>query len=360
MADAPALSPLIQRLAVGRLAAPGVLDRRELQRTPERFVHRSSTAMVGRLFRRVESATSSTADLPLVGSERAAELHASSAHVDAEMPTAGVASDDRDTTAVRRAAGAAGSFAAPSTATSAATSHAATTFAATSHAAARLQRAHGEAHASDPIAHDSATVPRAIDVAGTPVVAGRAPSAGSGSPTLMRKAESTAGLPAAALTRAMNAESRVVGMPTAPAASSDARVTLPVIARAPIALQRQAAEPIVRLIGGRAQSAFSPLATAHTGSSLPATQITGASTALLLRKSETTASTAERPSAATSAPSASAPPQSTSDAKESERAMQCFGDPEIDRIADQVESRLARRLEVERERLGVRPWRPGN
>jgi len=41
-------------------------------------------------------------------------------------------------------------------------------------------------------------------------------------------------------------------------------------------------------------------------------------------------------------------------------AVKYAGDTEIDRISAQVEDRLARRLEIERERLGVRPWRQAN
>ena len=70
MAESPATESLMQRLAVGRLARAGVVDRESLQRTHDRFARSPRTSALDRLHRRIEPATPSSGSLPLVRIDR--------------------------------------------------------------------------------------------------------------------------------------------------------------------------------------------------------------------------------------------------------------------------------------------------
>jgi hypothetical protein len=323
------MKSLIQRLAIDRVASS------------QRFLQPPSTATLGRLFRRIEWAAPSTTDLPLTSAGESTDAGTSaSTPSGASNSTVSAASDGVSALPVARAADAASAFVA--------------------------DRAESGTCRMTPS-------PRAVNES-------RFASRASERPLLMRKVDGASVSVATAVT-ASGATSDGTSVAT-PDATSDATTldtrALPTGPRSPLAqpvigqttaqgikrqgalalVQRRIAEPLVSALGAPAANAFAPVPMARAGGASPAPPV--------LRKIEraTPTSVAETSTITSRAPTAIAralaTARSQSDEEMYSHAMQCAGDPEVDRIAEQVESRLARRLEIERERQGVRPWRQGS
>lgn len=70
MSETPAADSLVQRVAIGRLTGPGILDRRAMQRTYDRFAPSARLQALDRLYRRITPASATTESLPLVRVDR--------------------------------------------------------------------------------------------------------------------------------------------------------------------------------------------------------------------------------------------------------------------------------------------------
>lgn len=421
MSDAAEVDSLSQRLAVGRLSSPGLLDRRALQRAHDRWAPSARAHLLDRLQRRVTPATSGAESLPLVRMERSADVEpAPSAPVRVAAP--GDVAAGQSTSPAAATGGAASAGGNRITRSSPTISR---TPAIVARRIAEAPGLVGSASAMSRIfkrsEHSVASTAGRLLVANT----------GAASPVIQRVAESiVAG-------RAANAESANGNVPetSTAAASAPGRVTTTpaawVSARAtpavsPSLLMRKADAPAQSSVASaNADSISSPAGPSRPDNSPPTTAVgslpavirhatpaaadthpltratsrepAGGSSRLVWRKPdpETRAPAAPALPAIVAAPSMSpAPPRlvlrkavaaATSAGHPSQPpsiatapgsviartsdtpgAGSQYGetghghDWNIEWIAEQVGKRLARRLEIERERTGARQWRLAN
>ncbi|MEP6620363.1 MAG: hypothetical protein ABJE47_13650 [bacterium] len=352
MSDSSTMDSLTQRLVANRLSSPGVLDRGSLQRAHEKFTKPSSAHELPRLQRRATPASASTESLPLVRVDRMAEAGAPPIASAAILARSAVAAGDTGA-AVRSAPGVS-----------------------TSDAGSPVARhAPVIARASDlvvrrAIATDQAPVVSRAPASSDTITPGNVftPSGAAATGTIQRMAEShvTASTASSSapqisfaselpIVRRSALGASGVPVPSRSGTSSDIPRTSPLPLASPVHITGTAMPVLSRKADAPAQS-LAP--SVRLG--IPASPSVAAS-ALLLRKPEQVASPsvsrAQAPSITTTsrdvvARTAEAPQPATSDAPWS-----YTDDRNIDWIAEQVGNRLARRLEIERERMGVRQWR---
>lgn len=341
MTEATDITPLVQRIAIQRLAAPGILDQRKLQRVHEKFSAPARAPMLSRLFRCAQPAAPSAQGLPVVRIDRYAET-------DSPSLTHPVAASAQIMSAsnTKPDAGGADSF-----------------------ATAKLARqSPGVTHSHEPVARSSSG--NVGIVAGQtsirPLV--RAVEVGGG--LVQRVAESTVSARAVAVRQTppaalmafrqadpVRASDPIVPATKVPGASASA-APLTAFRQANFA---QASAPM--LLRSLATAASKP---SSTGMSSTAAKTATASFApLLFRKPDITAPAAQvSGKLPTITPAAPGVISRTAAAPASNPGQVFAAAPDvamdIDWIAQQVSSRLERRLDIERERLGVRPWRQSN
>jgi hypothetical protein len=412
MNDSSTISPLIQRLAIGRSVAPGCVSCDQLQRTHDRFSSPPGARVSGRLFRRMEFAEPSAVGLLLARADVSLEPgEMSVAKADVATRAASVESGSHRATHAQAALGSTGSFVGSRLSRQSAGvtqpgAFVARKVATTSGAMAsarivqRLVERGGDISRRDlsyvaPVDVSAATArsmseqTSRTDTSGSsaPRAADSITPAASNQHAVMRMAEQ-----AAMTSRMGDAGVRSAGssdvVSQAPASIlTDVRV--PVIAQRPLVttLQRRAEETIARSVESRPQS------TAAVGALIPASSWLNASASnasasnatigvnaistsvpLVLRKADAAvgppAAGKRSPTISASAPrviarevAATAQPVPDGNAYVENAcapAMQWASAPQIALIVEQVESRLARRFEIERERQGVRSWRREN
>ena len=390
MAEIPATNPLVQRLAVRRLVAPGVLDRRTLQRLQERFAHPSSTPLLGRLYRRMASAEPNAAGLPLARAYRSAEPDtASSLSSDSDSTSVSTAAHDRsnggsgaDLSLARQAAGvsSAGEFVAQRAVTARGLIDGDRTV---SRLIERSSKASPESSAISHGAIASGVVQRvandgaaAVSTGGRtlPRLIGRPGKASPESSSISHNAVA-GGVVQRVANDGAAAVSTVVGalrpMLVAGAGTSSVTQDTSATKHRPVVMRKAATTASATAVlqakestGRVAEHGSRNAAAAHAAPASPT--VAGISTPLLWRKPDAVAApqvagslpTITTAASAVIAREAAAPVQTpTPDQPMHAPASTSAVAMDIDWITEQVGSRLARRLEIERERLGVRPWR---
>lgn len=408
MSDVPSISPLIQRLAIGRLVTPGCISRHELQRAHERFSRPPGAPVPGRLLRRAEFSAPGAAGLLLARSDQSLEVNAiNPASADVATAGGGVISESHQRRAAlarkehsstaENAAGAASSLLASRSARATPGITQAGQFGARKVAvtpgviatSAMLQRvvkrAGGDvSHSvgiaprpmSEPTSHEqSASSFKSRSIierhSTAPRAAGPITPTSSSPPTIRRKADPAAPTDGASTGK----QGSGAGDSDAPRHTLAVRPASPVITQRPIAptLQRRAGETIVRSVEHRPHSAAAAAGASATNAGGSGNAI-NISTPLVLRKASAILTA---PIVTKQSPTISAAPPGviarttahTSRPAASERgfahtelvqATQHASEPDIERIVEQVESRIARRIEIEHERQGVRLWRRTN
>ncbi len=381
MTEAPVTSPLVQRLAVERLAAPGILDQRRLQRARDRFAVPLIAPMLGRLMRSVESTTPSAEGLLLARNHRTAEVDAQSPET--LVTTRSVSASELPFSDAKARRGNASLFVSDRMARQAPGVTRAGEFVARAHAArptlidagrtsslvvARAIEAAGVFPSITRSTGANGLVQRVANSGGSSTAsdtrsspAGRSSFALSGGVrdmtpmalgrrVVMRKAESVAvaGATRDARDGAHQAEPRAM---SATYEAGDVSTAAPLPWRKP-----GAAEPARASIGRPMSTAPSVVATTTTPlvfrkavAAIPAFHPS--------KESSSIASTVT-----TSAPKGvvarmpAAPESTVGEAARTPTEVR-EAPMDIEWITQQVSSRLARRLEIERDRLGVRPWR---
>ena len=374
MADEHAGDAMTQRLAVQRMTAPGVIDRSTLQRAPQASTV-ASAGLVDRLQRRAATSEANGAHgaLPLASSvarRASGETHEQSASPASPSSANGTASTPlvtaRATATVARRAepGASSSI----TGTTPASLEIARAVSAAPHARATAGIPTASAQASLSLSAPTSAVARGVvqrvpergrspapTTSETTTAASRAPStpAGNGLPPAI----SSASGPSASLARTPSSSN---GATPAPAVST---ARWPVVTASSVA---QTSMPHVsRKVDTTARSTPSSSG-ADRPSFSPSPVVGNAATPLVMRRPDITA----HGPAPTSPPAISSPaittsaPSTIARAPASPVASPHVASPgradaaQIDWIAEQVGNRLARRFEIERERMGVRSWRP--
>jgi hypothetical protein len=452
MSDTPDNSSVLtQRLAIGRLNAPGVLGRSRLQRTYERFSSPPTTQLTGRLFRQLEAATPATPSAvgrPLARIDRSAQQGATPG-VDSDSGAQAASMASQSATGAEVEGGAVGSTMGADSwarrapgfiqAASAVRGGALVLGSGMARGLGMVQGSGSTQSSPAPVVRTVAGFPQSSNLVARktvspqgasprsasegnrqasshevpgPVAAGlvskraggvennsgngvsvatlvaRSESAAnlsdvqsapgrspvglfaSGSQPLMRKADSAAVPAGISSPQTLSATVAKVDATVSAAIAQFPSAQAPSAA----AVHPDAGELIVRAgeSSGPSVGAFTQPHTPAAPSGLPvvsrmplasAGSATTASPSLLLRKPTAPApivpvTTAARTTIARKETGATPAPGSDSAAYK--HAVECAGDSEVDRIAAQVESRLARRLEIERERLGVRQWRQAN
>jgi hypothetical protein len=404
MTESPAISALIQRLAIGRLAAPGRLQRHELQRTHDRFSHPPGAHVLGRLFRRIEFAEPSATGLLLARADASIDQDAvPSAQTDASTQAASVVSADHPATRAETTVGGTSSVVTnrlarrtPGVTQSGrfvARKVAATPgVIASSHVVQRLV-----ARAGDSLRSPTDAAGDAARTMSAPAsrAAGSIASAPASQQRVMRKAEAAIAAAATGHTPDGHAGSSAVDSYASTSALVGVRSPMFTTQR-PVAatLQRSPGEPIVRAMESRPQSGdvagprslsfedsaqpgvFASSALVHTNTWASAAtakasngaNAIGSASPLVLRKADVTvvspAAAKQLPTISTAQPRVIAREVAATPHAQSMQhaAIPEMERPEMDRldiirIAELVESRLGRRLEIERERQGVRQWR---
>jgi len=407
MSETAQSDSLAQRLATGRLSNPGVLDRRVLQRAHDRFASSTRAHLLSRLQRRATRATAGAVSLPLARIDRSVDVEAPPPGFTGAAATPNSApaliADSRNTRSAptisrtpaivaRRIAQTAGLVGGEST-------------------VARLfersqQSGTSATHAPDVVASDAKGNAQSVakrrvgrrgantDSAVTNVSDSSQPSAGhlTGRIASMHAPRTSArdtGLASAALLM-RRVDAREQGSVAGAGADSRSAAASPVrgvssptigVASPPPATHQSAsgsaAEPGSIAQTVRASAAASsrlvwrrsdPPAPTPAARAVPAMTaapaISVAPQRLVLRKAIVPATRAEGP---LQTPSISSAPTSaiarTHDAHGTSTYHAETGhahDWNLDWIAEQVGKRLARRLEIERERTGVRQWRQAN
>jgi hypothetical protein len=371
MSETSVTDPLIQRLVVQRLAAPGILDRRTLQRAHDRFIQPAGAHVVSQLQRRMAPAVTSTESLPLVRIDRSVD-EGDPSPLSGNGSSASVARGGDEGSATRPSMNhlIAGSF-----------------------AGVRLARqTPAISRVGEPVGNRAGDVPgSAVDVRATtrPWAVSenvKAPAiAVSAAPrsVVQRAAASLADSPATpdatpvAMTMRSQSGRTEADAPRAAAFGEPAIVTRPLlafVASAPLSsvlastTASSRGAPVNNIAGAaaplllrKADSAKpSPRASGLRVTSPLSASVTAAPMPLLMRQTEAGAAPppAETPllwtagSAVSSAQTTASPHLNAT-----ESAGTHPNEPSIDWIAEQVGNRLARRLEIERERRGVRQWR---
>lgn len=410
-----------ERLAIARLSSPGLVDSHALRHARDRFAPSNRGLLIDRLQRRIAPATPGIESLPLVRVDRTSAREAGASGIRSVGNAASVASAERAATVpvapaaassrvgsrvarsapsvsrtpaivARRLAEAPGvATASPVTSRILERSRISDSIArvepgampASPVANALVQRAaagpigrapaeHTEpaqASAGSPTPRDSVRGVRSASRPLAPVSAGGV--ARTQAPLVLRKADTLAQAPvapavtaasSAAAARAGDAGSRSAAKADLPTPVLDRSATGPATTAAsmPLTTSRAAAPLILRKIDAAAR--------VRAATALPAVSavqnVSSAPPRLVLRKPSVPVAAAPLLSPA---PSIAAAPASviarTHDAYgpaphhgESRQAR----DWDIDWIAEQVGRRLARRLEIERERTGIRSWRQAN
>lgn len=396
MTDSPAISPLVERLAIARLAAPGCVSSDQLQRSHERFSNPPGARVSDRLFRRMEVSRPGALGLVLARTDPSLEAGAiSTTTTDVATPVAGAYNANRPAVPAHAALATASPLVSNRLSRQSAGVIQTGTF------AARKVAARPAVIASDRV------VQRLVERAGDrspPVFAAtarsmseqtfddrssadvrtsRAPRAAdsitlppANPPMLMRKA-------APAVMTATTGHTPAADIVSHAPTNNLVEARSPVIAQQAMVrtLHRSAEETIVRGFEQRPRNTAAAGALALTGKrTAPVTE--GAATApiigatainasapLVLRKAEVARApsvpSTQLPTISTSAPGVIsrevvATPGSVPNENVSEQAGPSPSGVAIDRIVEQVEIRLARRFEIERERQGVWPWRLEN
>lgn len=362
---------MAQRLAVQRMTAPGVIDRSTLQRAP-RASTVASAGLVDRLQRRAATSETNGARgaLPLASSvarRASSETHEQSASPASPSSNYGTASTPLVTarataTVARRAA----PDASPSiNGTTPASLEIARSVSAAPHAQATAGIPTASAQASLSLSAPTSAVARGV-VQRVPE-RGRSPApTASETTTAVSRAPSTPagnGLPPA-ISSASGPSSSLARMP-----SSSNGATPVSIARMPVVTASSVAQTSMPHVSRKADTTArsTPSSSgADRPSFSPSPVVGNAATPLVMRRPDITA---HRP-APTSPPAISTPaittsaPSTIARAPASPVASPHVASPgradaaQIDWIAEQVGNRLARRFEIERERMGVRSWRP--
>ena len=422
MSDAAEIDSLSPRLAVGRLSSPGVLDRCALQRVHDRFAPSTRAHLLDRLQRRVTPATPGAESLPLVRIDRSADVEAApSASVD--TASGGVAAGQSTTSAaptgrapsvsgnritrssptisptpaivarrIADAPGLVGSRSAPSR-----------LFKRSEHAVASTATPLVVAHAgaASPLMQrddESAVTPRATNaesaIANVPEtsLAGADAPHGRGTATPAARVSARAAAPVSpsllmrkpeASAQSSNASANAVSASRAAGASGTDNLaptttdgSLPAVSHHSTSAAVADTGPLTRVTSREPASGSSRLVwrkldtTLHAPAApaLTATSATPSVSAppprLVLRKAVAAATSAGHPSQPPSI--ATAPASVIARTSDASGAGSQYGesnhahDWNIEWIADQVGKRLARRLEIERERTGARQWRQAN
>lgn len=402
MTDRFIISPLIQRLAIARLAAPGCVSCDQLQRSHERFSNPPGAYVSDRLFRRMEFSQPSAAGLLLARTEPSLEPSGISAtKADVAVQAAGADAANHPAVPSHAALGNASSLVSNRLSRQSAGVTQAGPFVARKLAATpgviastrmvqRLVERSGDRSpsaftaAARAVSEQTSNERSSANMRTSPVppAAGSITSPPANAPIVMREAAPAVMTATASHTSAGNtASSEIVShAPT----NNLAGVQPPVIAQraTAAALHRRVQETIVRrseqsprntaAAGALALTGKWPKASvtdgAATHASIGATAI-NASAPLVLRKADVAVAPSvpsqQLPTISTSAPGVIAreviaTSRSAPNEIAREQAGQSPSGVEIDRIVEQVESRLARRFEIERERQGVRSWRREN
>lgn len=344
MSDAPVITPLIQRLAIQRLARPGVLDRGKLQRVHERFAPPAPTPLMLRLFRCARPMSQGAHALPVVRVERSVDAGAP-ATVESVATPVQVMGASETTTIASASSPVVGNL--------------------LSRQSPGLMRSGDSA-----VKQTNALAPGVMRAGATPVrQLARSASASQSVMTgvIQRVADNISSVAPTAQSKVFRKASPVVVSEIRLAALPQATAA---VTTAPLTVFRQVGENISRAAEGIAFHATSMSSPVPLRSAAVKAAPASASFApLLLRKLDTAVAKSATESATESAtvvshrmPSglisraaATTPAQTYELEAQSETAPEIPMD--IDWIAQQVASRLERRLEIERERLGVRPWR---
>lgn len=410
-----------QRLAIGRLSNPGVLDRRVLQRAHDRYLPSTRAAFVGRLQRRVMPAAPGAESLPFARIDRAIDVDAASTGFDSDAATSGSTAPSTSAFVARpgTAVSVAGSGITRSIPTISRTPAIvarrvvqAPVVVAGDSTVSRLSKRSEESKTS--VAHASLVVAAGarsnVQPVAESVVARRQANAEPAVTNVASESPPEAG--ALAGRTAATPAARVSARGTARASALLLMRKVDAPAQAPVARPGADSAPAVPAstgveVSSRAIAPHSSLTDIHqsassaavdTGSlpSVTRESVTGSSR-LVWRKSDAATPTpaARALPAITAAPTISIAPQplvlrkavvpstragasmqppsiSTAPASVIARTHDAHGatssqgeaghadDWNIEWIAEQVGKRLARRLEIERERTGIRPWRQAN
>ena len=416
LSDSPSSGSLVNRLAVARLVAPGVLDQRKLQSVAQRFAAPTPGAStVGRLMQRGQATTPSVPSAAGLVLTRPRILEELSQHPEVSEPSparrdaaSAISVGERMAwrASVPRQAG--GPVAGLNGASHSSVAHAAVPGAPDiSHTAntpnrslafapiqrmadgggviqrvvdrsvsssSGSERARGAAVAAPAAYNGSAThLPLAKALSpneADPIPLAGPPAAASGQPILMRKADASAALPVAhPISRARAANGGLTFAGTGTDIGTSAGPVAPRLIAG--VLSPHAMPAPTRMLwrkpsAGAGESAAAPLASAS--SAAPAISITRTTQSLVFRKSLAVPATppaTDTPSI-TRAPTsvisrkAEAPASKAKDAPISAPAAARDRPIDLDWMTREVSSRLARQLEIERERLGVRTWRPSS
>ena len=418
LSDSPSSGSLVNRLAVARLVAPGVLDQRKLQSVAQRFAAPTPGAStVGRLMQRGQATTPSVPSAAGLVLTRPQILEELSQHPEVSEPSparrdaaSAISVGERMAwrASVPRQAG--GPVAGLNGASHSSVAHAAVPGAPDiSHTAntpnrslafapiqrmadgggviqrvvdrsvsssSGSERARGAAVAAPAAYNGSAThLPLAKALSpneADPIPLAGPPAAASGQPILMRKVEAGAALPVAhpiSRARAANGGSTFAGAGTGNDIGTSAGPVAPhLLAGVPSPHAMSAPTRMLwrKPIAGAGESAAGPAASAS--SVAPAISITRTTQSLVFRKSLAVPATppaTDTPSITRTPTSvisrkAEAPASKAKDAPISAPAAARDRSIDLDWMTREVSSRLARQLEIERERLGVRTWRPSS
>jgi hypothetical protein len=372
MPEPPAMDTLTQRLVGGRLTAPGILEQRKLQSAQQRISVTSGSPLLARLMRRAQPAAPNSQQLLLARAidspERGEPLQPSTAAARPAFDGNGDSSSAaiRDPAPASSSAGgssagdrtAGGAPVVPRSGDIVAPRSAVPPLAARATVQRVVNRTEGT------IARAVAALPFATGERSRPATPSSTPLAPApprveprapGERVLFRKAESAVG---ERTNQAAMVAAEPAGLPLVTADVTHA----PGIRRAPTSLVMRKpggeapmplsigtpVNPVTRVAAAAAPSLVFRKADAITHASsvsMAAPRVT-----VPVSGAATRGEIARPPAAPESQPSESVPP-----------AVPTYpAAVDIDWITQQVSGRLARRLEIERERLGVRPWRPSN
>jgi hypothetical protein len=358
MTEPIAITPLVQRIAIQRLVAPGILDQRKLQRVHEKFSPPARAPMMSRLFRCAQPAAPSAQGLPVVRIDRFAEKDAPTlTHQVAGSAQIMRASDPRtDASGTNSFIGDKLSRQSPgvtrSTELVTRISPKSTDGASQASVRALARAVEGGGGAHPPV---SGLVQRVTENSGGAAVPARVvvsqmlPSAAR-QPMAFRQAESAL---ADGATLVVSHPTAFKAAPASPGATpltafrqaNFAQASAPVLMRS---LATAASKPnSTGMSSGAAQTAtapFAPLLFRKPDMAAPAAQVYGNPPAITPAAAGVISRSAATPATHPGQDFAATP----------DVAM------DIDWITQQVSSRLSRQLEIERERLGVRPWRQSN
>jgi len=375
MSEESVTTPLIQRLAVERLAAPGILDHRRLQRASARVGAPSPAPMLNRLMRRVEATTRSAEGLLLARGQSVAETGGQTQH---DVATAGSISGSEPAAPGDRLLARKPDSGRDRVAGQAASATNAGDFGAGSHVAPPVDassqvRRVGDTRSS--VVRDTQTsfagarplapmtfAPRVVMRRAEPIgfagamraARGAAHQAAPHAPSL-----ALAGEPGAA------SEAAIAHGSTGAHRSSSQRSSGAQGSGPPdLAVARDALAPALhdsRAIGSRVSQGASMTTAApivaSTAAPLVFRKVAAAAPASPAARPSIASTIVKTPAATNVVARAAAAPDTTEDGEAALSPAPDSKKMDLEWLTQQVSARLARRLEIERERLGVRPWR---